>query len=81
MIFVSWQHCAAQSETPPGSGGSHSDRRKQAGLSQEKLSEKAELHPVYISAVERGAKTISMDALMRIAKALGVRMRDLVDEL
>jgi len=56
-------------------------RRKQAKLSQEKLAEKAELHPVYISAVERGAKTISMDALMRITKALGVRMRDLVDDL
>jgi transcriptional regulator with XRE-family HTH domain len=52
--------------------------RKQAGLSQEKLAEKAELHPVYVSAVERGAKTISIDALMRIAKALHVRMSDLV---
>jgi len=56
-------------------------RRKQSQLSQEKLAEKAELHPVYISAVERGAKTISMDALMRIAKALGVRIRDLVADL
>jgi len=55
--------------------------RKQASLSQEKLAEKSELHPVYISAVERGVKTISMDALMRIATALGVRVRDLVDAL
>jgi transcriptional regulator with XRE-family HTH domain len=53
-------------------------RRKQARLSQEKLAEKAQLHPVYISAVERGAKTISMDALMRIAAAMKVRLRDLV---
>jgi len=30
--------------------------RKKAGLSQEKLGEKADLHPVYISQVERGAK-------------------------
>jgi transcriptional regulator with XRE-family HTH domain len=52
--------------------------RKRAGWTQERLAEKAELHPVYISAVERGVKTISMDALMRIAKALRVRMRDLV---
>ena len=56
-------------------------RRKQAKLSQEKLAEKAELHRVYVSAVERGVKTISMDALMRIAKALGVRIKDLVQEL
>ena len=55
--------------------------RKQSGFSQEKLAEKAELHPVYISAVERGVKTISMDALMRIAKAVGVRVRDLVRDL
>jgi transcriptional regulator with XRE-family HTH domain len=50
-------------------------------LSQEKLAEKAELHPVYISAVERGVKTISMDALIRVAKALGVRVCDLVHDL
>ena len=55
--------------------------RKQSKLSQEKLAEKADLHPVYISTVERGAKTISMDALMRIAKALGVKVRDLVADL
>lgn len=55
--------------------------RKHAGLTQEKLGEKAELHPVYISTVERGVKTISMDALMRIAKALRIRMRDLVHGL
>ena len=53
-------------------------RRKRAGLSQEKLAEKAELHPVYVSAVERGAKTISMDALVRIAKALKTDAHDLV---
>ena len=52
--------------------------RKQAGLSQEKLAEKADLHPVYVSAVERGVKTISMDALVRIAKALQVRVQNLV---
>lgn len=55
--------------------------RKQAGFSQEKLAEKADLHPVYISTVERGAKTISVDALMRIAKALNVRIRELTRDL
>jgi len=55
--------------------------RKQTGFSQEKLAEKAELHPVYISAVERGAKTISMDALMRIAKSLNLRVSDLTRDI
>ena len=51
--------------------------RKLSGFSQEKLAEKADLHPVYISAVERGVKTISMDALVRLAKALNVQVTDL----
>ena len=56
-------------------------RRKQAGLSQEQLAEKAELHPKYVSEVERGNKTISLDALCRIARALRTRVRDLVQDL
>lgn len=54
-------------------------QRKRAGLSQEKLAEKAELHPVYVSAVERGVKTISVDALWRIAQAVGADIRDLFE--
>ena len=61
-------------------GGTIRAYRKQAGLSQEKLAEKAELHPVYISAVERGAKNISVDTLIRITKVLGIRVRDLVND-
>lgn len=55
--------------------------RKQAGLSQEKLAEKADLHPVYFGQVERGEQTVSIHALMRIAKALNVRARDLIDDI
>jgi transcriptional regulator with XRE-family HTH domain len=51
--------------------------RKQAGLSQEKLAEKASLSTVFISQVERGVENISVDALARIAKALGARIQDL----
>ena len=52
--------------------------RRKAGLTQEKLAEKAQLHPVYVSAVERGVKTISFDALVRVAKGVGVRVEELV---
>jgi transcriptional regulator with XRE-family HTH domain len=55
--------------------------RKTAGLSQERLAEKADLHPNYIGEVERGEKTISVDALVRIAKALKVRVAVLVADL
>ena len=50
--------------------------RKQAGLSQEKLAEKANLSTVFISHIERGVENISVDALQRIAKALKVSLRD-----
>ncbi len=55
--------------------------RKKAGFSQEKLAEKADLHPVYISQVERAERAVTIDALLRIAKALRIRLRDLVKEL
>jgi len=55
--------------------------RKLAKLSQEELAERAELHPVYVGELERGEETASVFALMRIAKALDIRVRDLVDEL
>jgi transcriptional regulator with XRE-family HTH domain len=55
--------------------------RDQAGMSQENLAEKADLHPVYIGKIERGEQWISLHALLRIAKALGVRVRDLVNDL
>ena len=57
------------------------NQRVKAGLSQEKLAEKADLHPVYIGKVERGEQWISLHALLRVAKAMGVRLRDLVGEL
>ena len=53
--------------------------RKLNHLTQEKLAEKAELAPSYISDVERGRENISVDAIYRIAKALGITIRDLFD--
>lgn len=55
--------------------------RKRAGLTQEKLAEKAELHPVYVGEIERGEQTVSVFALMKMAEVLGVRVRDLVAEI
>ena len=51
--------------------------RKQAGLSQEKLAERASLSYKYLGEVERGYVNVSLDSLARIAKALKVRLRDL----
>jgi XRE family transcriptional regulator, regulator of sulfur utilization len=49
--------------------------RKQAGLSQEALAEKADLHPVYISQIECGKKAVSVEALWKISRALRISMR------
>jgi XRE family transcriptional regulator, regulator of sulfur utilization len=55
--------------------------RKAAGLSQEKLAEKSDLHPNYIGEVERGEKNISVDALVQIARALKVSLTKLLPGL
>jgi transcriptional regulator with XRE-family HTH domain len=55
--------------------------RKAAEMSQERLAEKADLHPVYLGQVERGEQTASVHALIRIARALGVRLRDIVADV
>jgi transcriptional regulator with XRE-family HTH domain len=56
-------------------------QRKRVHLTQERLAEKADLHPNYIGRVERGEEHVSLIALRRIAKTLGVRVRDLVVDI
>lgn len=53
-------------------------KRKEARLSQERLAENANLSTVFISRVERGKESPSVDSLAKIAGALGVRVQDLV---
>lgn len=55
--------------------------RVRAGFSQEWLAEKADLHPNYMGRVERGEENISLGALRRVAKALRVRVRELVKDI
>ena len=55
--------------------------RQKAKLTQEQLGEAANLNPKYIGEVERTEKTISVDALARVAVALKVRLRDLVRDV
>jgi transcriptional regulator with XRE-family HTH domain len=55
--------------------------RKEAGLTQEKLAEKVDLNPVYMGQIERGYKVPTVDVLLRVARAVGVRLRDIVEEM
>ncbi|HEV2327696.1 MAG TPA: helix-turn-helix transcriptional regulator [Verrucomicrobiae bacterium] len=52
-------------------------KRKGAKISQEKLAEKAGLSTVFISRVERGKESPSVDSLVKIAKALEISVHDL----
>jgi transcriptional regulator with XRE-family HTH domain len=52
--------------------------RLKASLTQEKLAEKADLHHNFIGEVERGNMEASLTSLLKISKALGIRVRDLV---
>ncbi len=55
-------------------------KRKKAGFSQEKLAERADLSTVFISRVERGKESPSVDSLVKIANALRTHVRDLASE-
>jgi transcriptional regulator with XRE-family HTH domain len=52
--------------------------RKQKGLSQEELAFRSSIHRTYISDVERGSRNISIANIEKLAKALKVKMKDLV---
>ena len=62
-------------------GGTIRSIRNKAEISQEKLAEKADLHHNFVGELERGEKAASIDSLVKIARALGVKVRDLVKEL
>jgi transcriptional regulator with XRE-family HTH domain len=47
------------------------------GLSQEKLAEKADLHPTYIGVIERGEQSATLDTIAKLAGALRVKEKDL----
>lgn len=59
-------------------GESVRSERKKAGFSQEKLAERANLSTVFISRIERGVESPSVDNLVKIAHALGVQVHELV---
>lgn len=55
--------------------------RIKAGLSQEQLAEKSNLARNYIGNIERAEYKVTVETLAQIAKALKVRLRDLVADI
>ena len=52
--------------------------RTSAGLSQEELADRAELHRTYISSVERAQRNVSLENLFKLARGLSVSAEDLI---
>lgn len=51
--------------------------RENAGMSQERLAELAEVHRTYISTIERGKQNISLAVIIRLADVLGIDLETL----
>lgn len=55
-------------------------RREAKGLSRASLAAGAGLHQTYIGLLERGARSPNLDTAQGIAKALGLRLSQLISE-
>lgn len=53
--------------------------RKKSGLTQEKLADKTGLSTPFIGMLELGLRRASMKSLQKIASALGVKGKDLIN--
>lgn len=53
--------------------------RKEQNMSQEKLGLKANLHRTYIGMIERGEKNITLVNIQKLAAALDISIKDMMD--
>jgi transcriptional regulator with XRE-family HTH domain len=53
--------------------------REHLGLTQERVAERADLDPTYISGIERGIRNPSLLSMARVARALGITLVDLCE--
>jgi transcriptional regulator with XRE-family HTH domain len=61
-------------------GNAIRSRRMASGMSQERLAERAGLHPTYVSMIERGLRNVTLEVSARLAKALKVNLPELIEE-
>ena len=53
--------------------------RKNAGMSQDELAFRCNIHRAYMGTIERGEKSATLNTVEKIARGLGVRVSDLFD--
>ena len=54
--------------------------RKEKQISQEKLAEFAGVHRTYVGMIERAEKNITLRNMERIAQALGIEIKNLLEK-
>jgi len=57
------------------------EERHKLGLSQEELASRAGVHRTYIGMIERAEKNITLENISKVAKALGISISDLTQNL
>ena len=57
------------------------EARRQAKISQEELAERAGLHRTYISQLERGLKSPSLDVIVALARGLRITPLEFVSRI
>lgn len=80
MIFINAGKDVALSDLTLRFGRRLREVRSRAGISQEKLGELSGLHRTYVSSVERGERNISLENIDGLARALGVKMAELMPD-
>lgn len=53
--------------------------RKNAGISQDELAFRSNIHRAYMGTIERGEKSVTLNTVEKIAAGLGVNVKDLFD--
>ena len=54
------------------------EARRQIGMSQEELAHRADLDRSYVGGIERGEHNLALMSLVKLARALNVKVSDLV---
>jgi transcriptional regulator with XRE-family HTH domain len=55
--------------------------REESGLSQDQLSELAQIHRTYLSGIENGSRNPTLDVLIRLSDALKITLSDLMENI
>lgn len=53
--------------------------REEAGLSQDELAWRADIHRAYMGVIERGEQNITVFKLFQISRALGIKPSDILE--